>query len=367
MSVAEFLAELRRHDIQVWAEGGQLRCNAPAGALVADLREQLRQRKAEILEFLQAAEARGRQQRAIVPLQPHGGRAAIFAIAGHNGDVFAYRALAQRLGDDQPFFGLQPPGLDSQSEPFTSVEKLAAYFAAQIRAFRPDGPLVIAGFCAGGTIAFELACQLQQHGTAISFVALFGSPYPGWYRFLPQLRHRIVQQALRVARHVHTLAMLSGTTDLRRYIADKLHQRKAKREAEREAERLAMADPVMVRRAKVEAATLLAIRRYTPARFAGRIGLFLPNKAWPRSDGWQRAARDSEEYFGPDACDGDTMLREPHVAAFAELFRRCRDSSEKMVGGADDSKTVPTAGNPVPPAFTGGPAAPAKDPVSSVS
>ena len=59
----------------------------------------------------------------------------------------ASRDLAQRLGNDQPFFGLEPPGLDGQSEPMDRVEDLAAYFAEQIRAFRPDGPYIIAGYC----------------------------------------------------------------------------------------------------------------------------------------------------------------------------------------------------------------------------
>jgi len=166
--VPTFLEELRRRDIQVWADGDQLRCNAPTGVLTPELRDQLRQRKSAIVEFLRSTEALARQERAIVPLQPRGQRVPVFAVPGHNGNVFSYRFLAQHLGDDQPFFGLQPPGVDGQSEPLTCVEELAAYFAAQIRAFRPDGPYAIAGHCAGGTIAFELARQLLQQGAAIT-------------------------------------------------------------------------------------------------------------------------------------------------------------------------------------------------------
>src|SRR5205823_4933449 len=88
------------------------------------------------------------------PLERRGTRTPVFAVAGHNGDVFCYRALAQQLGDDQPFFGLEPPGLDGRSEPLRRVEDLAAYFAEQMRAFQPGGPYILAGFCAGGTVAF---------------------------------------------------------------------------------------------------------------------------------------------------------------------------------------------------------------------
>ena len=158
--VPTFLAELRSRDVEVWADGDHLRCAAPAGVLTPDLRDQLQQRKSEILEFLRSAKELAQQQRAIVPLQPHGTRTPMFGVAGHNGDVFCYRALVQHLGEDQPFFGLQPPGLDGRSEPLTRVEDLAAYFAAQIRTFHPNGPCIITGFCAGGGVAFELGRQL---------------------------------------------------------------------------------------------------------------------------------------------------------------------------------------------------------------
>src|SRR2546427_3509171 len=105
--------------------------------------------------------------------------------------------------------GLQPPGLDGRSEPLTRVEDLAAYFAAQIRTFHPNGPCIITGFCAGGGVAFELGRQLLQEGAAIEFIALFGSPYPSCYRFPTQLQRRLVQQMERFGRHAHALGSLS--------------------------------------------------------------------------------------------------------------------------------------------------------------
>ena len=57
MKVAALLAELRRRDIQVWADGDRLKCDAPAGALTPELRARLRQRKSEVLEFLRAPAA----------------------------------------------------------------------------------------------------------------------------------------------------------------------------------------------------------------------------------------------------------------------------------------------------------------------
>ncbi|MGH7992728.1 MAG: thioesterase domain-containing protein, partial [Limisphaerales bacterium] len=318
MNVMDFLAALRHRDIRISADGGRLRCSAPTGALTHELREELQQRKAEILEFLRSAESLAGQQHGIVPLQPLGTAAPVFAVAGHNGDVFCFRALAQHLGADQPFFGLQPPGLDGNSAPLACVEDLAACFAAQIRAVRPEGPYVIAGYCAGGTIAFELARQLLHDGAAVRILALFGSPFPTSYRFLPQLRQRLTQLAERSVRHLRALTALPAV-ERRAYFAERMQNLKAKRVAERQA----ALDPVLVWRERVGRATLAAIRRYSPGSFPGRLSLFWPGKeiggdAFAR---WPSVARSTEKYFGPDGCDGANMLREPYAAAFAELFR----------------------------------------------
>jgi thioesterase domain-containing protein len=327
VTVAALLDELRHRDVRVWADGDLLRCSAPPGVLTVELRAQLQSRKSEILEFLRSAKALMQEPRAIVPLQPHGARTPVFATAGHNGDVFCYRALVRYLADDQPFFGLQPPGLDGQTQPLTRVEDLAAYFASQIREFRPVGPHVLAGYCAGGTLAFELARQLARDGAEIKFVALFHSPYPSSYRRVRQLRHRVAQQVEWVSMHARALAARSYAEG-RSYISEKLRARKAAREAER----LATPDPVLALRAKVETATLQAIRRYRPRPFPGRLVMLLASRDSLRYRAdlqrWRSLAEEMEIYCGPDGCVGDQMLLEPYVAANAELFQRSCDSAD---------------------------------------
>jgi thioesterase domain-containing protein len=330
VSAGALLSELRRRDIQVQAVGSELRCSAPAGALTPELREQLRQHKADLLALLASAQALAGQARAIVPLRRNGKRTPVFGVPGHNGDVFCYRALAQCLGEDQPFFGLQPPGLDGEGEPLTRVEDLAAYFAGQMRAFRPEGPYVIAGFCAGGAVAFELAQQLLGSGAGVPLLALFGSPHPVYFSRRTQLWRRLVKQVERVRKHGRGLLSRSWS-ERRRYFAEELRERKARLDGER----AAAVDPVLALRFRVEQATVRAVRRYAPRPFAGRFALFLPGREWQRSGvaarRWRPLAKRVEEYFGPDASTGTDMLREPHAAAFADLFRRCYG----RVGGND--------------------------------
>jgi len=57
--IAEFLSRLRSLDIRLSVEGERLGCSAPKGALTAELKAQLVNRKGEILEFLRLSETAG--------------------------------------------------------------------------------------------------------------------------------------------------------------------------------------------------------------------------------------------------------------------------------------------------------------------
>jgi len=58
-------------------------------------------------------------------------------------------------------------------------------------------------------------------------------------------------------------------------------------------------------------------------------------------------AEQADEYVGPDGCDADTMLLEPHATGLAELFRRCRDAPEGGSAGPPASSTSDHAAPPL--------------------
>lgn len=338
MTVPAFLQELRARDIRVWADGDRLRCNAPAGALTPELRDELQRRKADILAFLSTARELAQRQRAIVPLQPFGTRPPIFGVPGHNGDVFCYGTLAQHLGDNQPFYGLQPPGLDGHGGPLSRIEDLAVYFAAQIRDACPRGAVGIVGYCAGGTTAFELARQLRAQGSTVSLLGLFGAWFPAAYRWPPRMRGWLRDRARGVRRHAGTLTSSSWRAR-RAYVVANLRARRA--QARRAA--AAKLDEVLVLRSGVERATIEAIKRYRPSHYAGRVDLFLPSREWPDAESqglrWRSLVAQADEHYGPTGCDGDNMLRAPYGAMFAALLEEClrgpvpNESTERMETG----------------------------------
>jgi amino acid adenylation domain-containing protein len=52
-SIETFLSDLANQDIKLWMDGDRLRCNAPQGVMTPDIQTELKNRKAEIIQFLE--------------------------------------------------------------------------------------------------------------------------------------------------------------------------------------------------------------------------------------------------------------------------------------------------------------------------
>ena len=113
-------------------------------------------------------------------IQPDGSRPVFFCVHGAGGNVLIYRDLSQNLGSDQPFYGLQSPGLDGSRPPLTRIEDMAELYVKEIRAVQPYGPYFLGGYCMGGTIAYEMAQQLRAQGEQVALLALFDTM--NWYK-----------------------------------------------------------------------------------------------------------------------------------------------------------------------------------------
>ena len=118
----------------------------------------------------------------IVAIQTGGSQLPFFCVHGVDGEALWYTELARALGSDQPFYGLQGHGLQAALGPSPSVEAIAAHYIAAVRTIAPTGPYLLGGFSLGGTIAFEMARQLEAAGDAIGCLVIFDSDLPGGSR-----------------------------------------------------------------------------------------------------------------------------------------------------------------------------------------
>ncbi|WP_281276584.1 thioesterase domain-containing protein [Tengunoibacter tsumagoiensis] len=118
-------------------------------------------------------------QSSVVTIQAAGKRPPFFCVHPVGGAVLCYAELAQRLGSDQPFYGLQAIGLFSDHDPHQSIEEMAAYYIEAMRAVQPQGPYHLGGWSLGGVIAFEMAIQLQRQQQEVGLLAIIDTSPPG--------------------------------------------------------------------------------------------------------------------------------------------------------------------------------------------
>lgn len=114
----------------------------------------------------------------VVNIQPHGDRPPFFCVHTFGGEVVNFAPLASFLGEDQPFYGLQARGIDGKQEPHTTIEEMAAYYIRAMRSVQAQGPYYIGGYCFGGIVAYEMACQLQALGEEVALVAIIDAYAP---------------------------------------------------------------------------------------------------------------------------------------------------------------------------------------------
>ena len=114
----------------------------------------------------------------LVAIQSGGSRPSFFCVHGVGGNVVGFRDLARHLGSDQPFYALQPQGLDGKRECLTSIPQMAERYIQEIRRVQPEGPYRIGGYSFGGLVAYEMAQQLEARGEEVALLGLFDT-YPG--------------------------------------------------------------------------------------------------------------------------------------------------------------------------------------------
>ena len=105
-------------------------------------------------------------------------RQPLFCIHGGGGNVFNFKALSQKLGPDQPVYGLQPQGVDGHLPVLESVEAMATQYVTAIRSVDSEGPYRLLGYSAGGVIALEMAQQFKKAGARIELLAMIDTLTP---------------------------------------------------------------------------------------------------------------------------------------------------------------------------------------------
>ena len=140
----------------------------------------------------------------VVALQPDGGLPPFFCVHGVGGGIMHLYRLAGHAGTRRPFLGLRR---SPDARPVDTLSEIAARCVAAMQVHQPTGPYYLGGYSFGATVAYEMACQLEEQGHEIGLLAIIDQRRPGWrltlgnalpalYRILGAIPQRLREETI---------------------------------------------------------------------------------------------------------------------------------------------------------------------------
>ncbi|HEY0603024.1 MAG TPA: amino acid adenylation domain-containing protein [Herpetosiphonaceae bacterium] len=276
----------------------------------------------------------------LVPIQPAGSQRPFFAVHPIGGNVFCYADLAQALGPDQPFYGLQAIDLADMDEHEVSIAEMAASYIEAMRTVQPDGPYLLGGWSFGGVVAFEMAQQLQRQGAEVALLALFDT-------YAPEAvgKSEKITDAMALAALAREQAIAGG-----KHIAltvDELQQRDPQAQLDYVLQQIKVAEIDMgvdledIRPfLRGYRARQWAVETYQPGVYSGPIMLFKSTQQDPEIGkidalmdvavdhptlGWDRLASEDVEIYAIPGYH-NTLVLGPNAALIAQQLNSCLSS-----------------------------------------
>lgn len=267
----------------------------------------------------------GPARRYVVDMGGRGGGTPFFIVAGMFGNVMNLHQMAQRVGQDRRFYGLQARGLFGDDKPHESFAEAARDYLAEIRQIQPQGPYLLGGFSGGGLIALEMARFLAEAGEETAMLVMLDTPLP--MREALSRRDKVLIRAQEMREQ--------GLTFWSDWAKNKLAYEISKRRKERVVVG-ETAEPEGFHDLAIEAAFRGALPKVAMQEWPGPATLFRPplDYRYKVSDGQFVSA--GREYLIPDngwsrwmprlevhevPGDHDSMVLEPNVRRLGALLR----------------------------------------------
>jgi thioesterase domain-containing protein len=259
----------------------------------------------------------------IVPIQPSGTQTPLFLVHPASGTVICYCALANHLGRARPIYGLQAAGIEDGLEPISDLQVMASEYVQAVRETQPGGPYLIAGWSAGGHIAFEMANQLAAQGQRVGFLGLLDSSALLYGDRTPPRDERTV-----LAELLGEQLGLVTHQDLQGLSLDQQIERAVPIARERNLLPQSFTTEQAHRFLGVYRATRRAVGAFVPLRFPGDVTLIRSASLMEgeiRKDprhGWDRFVEGSIRILDTPG-DHETLIREPNCRTLAGHIEDC--------------------------------------------
>jgi amino acid adenylation domain-containing protein len=268
----------------------------------------------------------------LVPVQTKGTKAPLFMAHSY----LLYHALSTRLGNDQPFYGLR----ESKDDESFSIEQRAQHYLAAMRRVQPHGTYHIAGWCAAGPLAVEIARHALLQGEQASLL-LVDAWLPDYYEEVKRAERNNSPFNVIRAKLQRFAAKCEGMSPTQKVVTVwRLMKRKAKdyrddfyirhwAAVSRWSTRLSMPLPQFMH--NTTAQTFAAMREYQPDRLPVKITLLRAKDTLHPADatetcGWERVAENGVDVLWAPG-DHETMFQGANLGVTAKLVRQALEKN----------------------------------------
>jgi acetoacetyl-CoA synthetase len=246
-------------------------------------------------------------------------------IAPGLGGRASFSQLAKQIRTGHPIYGIQARGVDGMEEPFERVEDMAEFYLGALNDLQLHGPYVLVGYSFGGLLALEMAQRLSRRKQVAQLILLGTYAHPRYFppgerlRFIAQRTRRRISfmKQPRVAFSKFVLALAR-----RSHIAEALH-----RTVSPETSHLSFAQTIL----RVEASDLVALARYRPRFYPGKIRFVTPedNPYYPNDPTrlWKGLAAEFEVETVPGSHEG--MVSTDFESLAAVLTRYLKEAVDR--------------------------------------
>jgi thioesterase domain-containing protein len=248
--------------------------------------------------------------------------------------VVQFARLA-RLLNQQPFYGFQAYSPEGGQLPGTTIEGIAARYITAMKQAQPTGPYRLGGFSYGGTIAFEMARQLQAQGETLALLAMLDTPAPVAGPLRARITSVYLKGTMRRLPHVWRQFWRQDASTAQKNSGRLPRLGSAARELKK-SQSYALQDVIPdaqqfpEERRDLMQALLDALQKYVPLPYPGRVTLFST-----RDLGGRFAAQDPHRGWDALALGGvelrripgrhDNLFKEPHVRDLAAALSQALD------------------------------------------
>ena len=98
----------------------------------------------------------------------------VFVHTGNTGSE-AYFNFAERIKKDFAFSVIEPYNLYHPDKAKYGIKNIAKKYIEILKEHQPQGPYILGGWCYGGIVAHEMACQLQASGEKVEMLIMLDS------------------------------------------------------------------------------------------------------------------------------------------------------------------------------------------------